>query len=161
MGDAAVLRVQDPCVDRGSGLIRSRRVTPAKVHESEVADDLILGDEQAVHADKAYEKRARREALKARGVHDRIQHRRVRDQPVLPHWQTVRNILIGRIRTAVERTFSELKRGPYGFVRMRCRGLARCSLHFDLAAIAWTPACAGVRPGFGFVPAFRRRFGRT
>lgn len=111
-------------MDRGSGPIRSRRVTPAKVHESEVANDLILGDEQAVYADKAYEKRARREALKARGVHDRIRHRRVRGQPVLPHWQTVRNILVGRIRTAVERTFSELKRGPYGFVRMRCRGLA-------------------------------------
>lgn len=124
-------------IDRGSGLIRSRRVTPAKVYESEVADDLVLGDERAVYADKAYEKRSRREALKARGVKDRIQHRRVRGQPMLPHWQTVRNILIGRVRTAVERTFCELKRGPYGFVRMRYRGLARCSLHLDLAAIAY------------------------
>lgn len=102
-------------VDRGSGLIRSRTVTPAKT----------------------YEKRSRREALKARGIKDRIQHRRVRGQPTLPHWQTVRNVLIGRVRAAVERTFSELKRGPYGFVRMRYRGLDRCRLHFDLAAIAY------------------------
>lgn len=124
-------------IDQRSGLIRARAVTPAKTYESEVADALILGDERAVYADKAYEKRARREALKARGVKDRIQHRRVRGQPRLPHWQHVRNVLIGRVRTAVERTFSELKRGPYGFTRMRYRSLARCRLHFDLAAIAY------------------------
>lgn len=124
-------------VDQGSGLIRSRAVTPAKVYESQVADALIVGDEAAVYADKAYEKRVRREALKARGVKDRIQHRRTRSQPKLPHWQTVRNKLIGKVRTAVERTFSELKCGPYGFTRMRYRGLKRCRLHVDLAVIAY------------------------
>jgi IS5 family transposase len=124
-------------IDQGSGLIRSRRLTPAKVYESEVADALILGDERAVYADKAYEKRSRREALKTRGIKDRIQHRRSRVQPQLPHWQTVRNKLIGRIRSAVERTFSTLKRGPYGFTRMRYRGLARCGNHLDLAIIAY------------------------
>ncbi|SFP57251.1 transposase, IS4 family [Sphingomonas rubra] len=124
-------------VDQGSGIIRSRTVTPAKVYESEVADDLVIGDEKAVYADKAYEKRARHETLKARGIKDRIQHRRVRGQPALPPWQAIRNKLIGRVRTAVERTFSELKRGPYGFVRMRYRGLTRCRLHFDLSVIAY------------------------
>jgi transposase, IS5 family len=124
-------------IDQGSGLIRARAVTPAKTYESEVADALILGDERAVYADKAYEKRARRDALKARGVKDRIQHRRVRGQARLPHWQAVRNRLIGRVRTAVERTFSTLKCGPYGFTRMRYRTLPRCSLHLDLAAIAY------------------------
>lgn len=125
-------------IDQGSGLIRSRRLTGAKIYESEVADDLVIGDERAVYADKAYEKRARRDALKARGAKDRIQHRRASNQPMLPHWQSVRNKLIGRVRTAVERTFSELKRGgSYGFVRMRYRGLARCGLHLDLAAIAY------------------------
>jgi hypothetical protein len=38
----------------------------------------------------------------------------------------VRNKLIGKVRIAVERTFSELKCGPYGFTRMRYCGLARC-----------------------------------
>jgi IS5 family transposase len=124
-------------IDQASGLIRSRRLTPAKVYESEVADDLVLGDEGAVYADKAYEKHSRRKALKARGIKDRIQHRRSRGQPQLPRWQTIRNKLIGRIRSAVERTFSELKRGSYGFTRMRYRGLARCSTHLDLAIIAY------------------------
>ena len=123
-------------VDQGSGVIRSRQVTPAKTYESQVADELVLGDEKAVYADKAYEKRSRREALKARGIKDRIQHRRTRSQRDLPRWQTVRNKLIGRIRTAVERTFSRLK-GGYGFSRMRYRGLVRCRFHLDLAVIAY------------------------
>lgn len=133
-------------IDAGSGLIRARRLTPAKVYESEVADDLVRGDERAIYADKAYEKRSRREALKARGVKDRIQHRRVRGQPRLPHWQAVRNRLIGRVRTAVERTFSSLK-GRYGLARMRYRGLAACALHIDLAAIAYNlNRAAALRP---------------
>jgi IS5 family transposase len=123
-------------VDQGSGLIRSRQLTPAKVYESEVADALVVGDERAVYADKAYEKQTRREALKARGIKDRIQHRRVRGQPQLPPWQQRRNKLIGRIRSAVERTFSTLK-GSYGFKLMRYRGLKACALHVDLAVIAY------------------------
>jgi IS5 family transposase len=123
-------------VDRGSGLIRSRRLTGAKTYESEVADELVLGDEAAVYADKAYEKQARRQALRARGIKDRIQHRRKRNQVALPHWQTVRNKLIGRIRQAVERTFSQLK-SRYRLARMRYRGLAANAFHLDLIAIAY------------------------
>ena len=40
-----------------------------------MADDLVMGDERAIYADKAYEKHSRRAALKARGIKDRIQHR--------------------------------------------------------------------------------------
>lgn len=132
-------------VDQGSGLIRSRVLTPAKTSESEVADALVLGDEGAVYADKAYEKRSRREALKARGVKDRIQHRRHRWCATLPYWQTMRNTLIGRIRTAVERTFSVLK-GRYGLNRMRYRGLKANSFHFDLVAIAYNLNRIATRP---------------
>jgi transposase, IS5 family len=123
-------------VDQGSGLIRSRRLTPAKVYESEVADELVLGDEKAIYADKAYEKHSRRAALKARGIKDRIQHRRSRMQRQLPYWQSVRNKLIGNIRSAVERTFSVLK-CRYRLARLRYRGLAANALHVDLIAIAY------------------------
>lgn len=122
--------------DQGSGLIRARRLTGAKTYESQVADELVQGDEKAVYADKAYEKRARREALKAQRIKDRIQHRRTRGQRQLPHWQTVRNKLIGRVRQAIERTFSQLK-GRYHFARMRYRGLEANAFHLDLIAIAY------------------------
>jgi transposase, IS5 family len=123
-------------VDQGSGLIRRALLTPAKTYESEVADRLIVGDEGAVYADKAYEKKERRRALRARGVKDRIQHRRNKHQRALPYWQAVRNKLIGRVRSQVERTFAVLKRG-YGMMRMRYRGLAANALHLELIAIAY------------------------
>ncbi|MGU3497149.1 IS5 family transposase [Xanthobacteraceae bacterium A53D] len=137
-------------VDQGSGLIRARLLTPAKTYESEVAEALILGDEGAVYADKAYEKRARREVLKARGTKDRIQHRSNKHQPALGRWLAVRNMLIGRVRGAVERTFSVLKRG-YGLRRMRYRGLEANGFHLDLIAIAFNLRTAAARP----VPAGR------
>lgn len=135
-------------VDQGSGLIRTRLLTPAKTYESEVAEALITGDEKAVYADKAYEQRARRETLKRRGVRDRIQHRRTKHQKALPHWQQVRNILIGRVRGAVERTFSLLKR-CYGLRRMRYRGLKANAFHLDLITIAFNLRTAAGRPAVG------------
>ena len=123
-------------VDQGSSLIRDYKLTGAKTYESEVADDLVQGDEHAVYADKAYEKKARREALKARGIKDRIQHRRVRGQRQLPHWQAKRNKLIARIRQAIERTFSQLK-GRYRLTRMRYAGIDANTFHLTLIAIAY------------------------
>ena len=122
-------------VDQGSGLIRSRQLTPAKIYESLVADDLVMGDERAIYADKAYEKAERRKALKARGIKDRIQHRRHKHMPRLPYWQSVRNKLIGNVRSAVERTFAGLKR-TYGLTRMRYNGLEANAFHLDLVIIA-------------------------
>jgi IS5 family transposase len=133
-------------VDQGSGLIRRRKLTPAKTYESEVADDLVVGDERAVYADKAYEKRARRAALKARGVKDRIQHRRHKHMKALPHWRQLRNKLIGRIRGAVERTFSVLK-GRYGLARLRYRGIEAASFQLDLAVIAFNLRTAAAKAG--------------
>ena len=123
-------------VDLGSGLIRSRLVTPAKTYESVVADQLIIGDNYLFQDKKGDQKKTRRAALKARGIKDRIQHRRHKYQRQLPHWQTVRNRLIGRVRSGVERTFAMLKCG-YGLRRMRYRGLSANRFHFDLIAIAY------------------------
>jgi IS5 family transposase len=122
-------------VDQGSGLIRSREMTPAKTYESEVADGLICGDERAVYADKAYDKKARREALKARGVKDRIMHRRNKHHD-LTRWQKLRNKLIRTRRAPIENVFGTWKR-LYGFARARYRGLAANALHLDLLAIAF------------------------
>ncbi len=62
-------------MDAGSGLIRGVEFTPANVADTEAADALIMGDEEAVHADKAYESKERREHLRSQGVKDRIMHR--------------------------------------------------------------------------------------
>lgn len=111
-------------VDEGSGLVRRAILTPARVYESEVADELVCGDERAVYADRAYEKKQRRAALKARGVKDRIMHRRHKHMPVLPRWMQRRNQLIARRRAPVEAVFAAMKR-VYGKGRARCLSLGR------------------------------------
>lgn len=110
--------------DQVSGLVRRAVFTPAKVYESEVADDLVCGDERAVYGDRAYEKKARRAALKAAGINDRIMHRRNKHMPALPHLMAARNNLIARRRAPVEAIFSAMKR-VYGKGRARCHSLTR------------------------------------
>lgn len=105
-------------VDEGSGLVRRAVLTPAKVYESQVADELICGDERAIYADKAYEHKDRRRRLKAMGIKDRIMHRSHKNQSGLPRWQSRRNALIGPIRRRVERIFGTLKRS-YGYTQVR------------------------------------------
>lgn len=122
-------------VDQHSGLVRRAVLTPAKVYESEVADQLISGDERAVYADKAYEHKERRRRLKAEGIKDRIMHRSHKNQPALPHWQQRRNALIAPIRRQVERIFGTLKRS-YGYTRVRYYSLAANETHLHLLATA-------------------------
>jgi hypothetical protein len=109
-------------VDQGSGLVRSIDFTSAKINDSEVADGLICGDEAAVYADKAYEKKGRRARLKAAGIKDRIMRRRHKHIARLPHWQEKRNRLIVRRRAPVEAVFSAAKR-LYGLTRTRYASL--------------------------------------
>lgn len=110
-------------VDEGSGLIRKAVFTPARVQDNEVAEALVSGDEAAVYGDRIYESRARRASLKARGIKDRIMHRRHKYMPVLPLWMKARNRLISRRRAPVESVFSAMKR-LYGKGRTRCHSLA-------------------------------------
>ena len=106
--------------DEGSGLVRRLALTPAHLNESCLGETLICGDEAAVYADKAYENKRRRAALKARGIKDRIMHRSHKNQAALPHWQARRNALIAPRRAPVERVFANFKR-LYGRARMRYR----------------------------------------
>jgi IS5 family transposase len=123
-------------VDRGSGLIRRARLTPANVHDSKEADKLVMGDERAVYADKAYASHARRAALKARGIKDRIMHRPNKHHPELPRWQRRRNALISAARAAVERTFGTLKRS-YGYRRVRYFSLQANAIELQLKCFAF------------------------
>lgn len=121
-------------VDQESGLVRRVIVTPANVNDTSVADDLVSGDEGAVYADKAYDKRARRKTLRDRGVFVGIMHRPNRGEK-LGRRRTAFNKKVGKIRAAVERVFAVLKE-HYRLRRTRYRGLARASGQIHLAIIA-------------------------
>lgn len=121
-------------VDQDSGIVRRVVVTAANVNDTVVADALLSGDEQAVYADKAYDKETRRKALKKRGVFVGIMHRARRNHP-LSKRRLAFNKKVAKTRAAVERTFAVLKE-HYALRRTRYRGLARASGQIFLAVIA-------------------------
>ena len=123
-------------VDEGWGLIRRAIATPANVNETDVADELILGDEKAVWGDAAYHTHAREAALKARGVKARLARRANKHHPQLPPRLKRYNRLIGRRRAAVETTFATLK-NRMRLTRIRYVSLIKAQAQVTLAAIAF------------------------
>jgi len=121
-------------VDQGSELIRSLDLTPANVHDTERFVSLVMGDEQAVFADKGYAKDGRKRVLRKFGIFCGILDKARRNQPLSPR-QKRRNQRVGRIRQAVERSFATLK-GRYELGRVRYRGLMRNLSHLYLVAMA-------------------------
>jgi IS5 family transposase len=121
-------------VDQGSRIIRSAKLTTAAVADTCVFEELLSGDEAAVYADKAYDKKDRRAALKARGIKDRIAHRGNKHHPITARQQK-RNDGIGRRRYQVEQVFAFAKR-ICGWTRVRYRGLQRNAVHFFLICTA-------------------------
>lgn len=125
-------------VDAGSGLVRKVLMTGAKTNDSEVADQLICGDEGALLADKAYDSSARRELLARLGIADGIMRRAwwgsVRDRRPDPQL-VARNQALSKVRCQVERVFGLMKRG-YHYRRVRYRGLVRNRTQLTLLCIA-------------------------
>src|ERR671933_937177 len=134
-------------VDEGSGIVRKAVMTPADVHDSVPAGDLVQGDEQAVYADKAYDSEARRAGLRERGVEPRVMYKARRNRPLNP-WQNWFNKAVAPVRAGVERLFATMKRA-YGHRRVRYLGLARndAQLQVLCAAINLRRALALGRPG--------------
>jgi IS5 family transposase len=110
-------------VDEGSGIVRKAVMTPADVHDSVPAADLVRGDERAVYADKAYDSEKRRSDLRERGIEPRIMYQARRNRPLKP-WQTWFNKAAAATRAGVERLFGTMKR-TYGYRQVRYLGLAR------------------------------------
>jgi transposase, IS5 family len=121
-------------VDQDTDLIRKTAFTSADVHDSVPADSLISGDEAAAYGDKAYDSKERRERLQEAGIEPRLMYKAARNRP-LKSWQEWFNKAVSPIRSGVERPFGRMK-GPYGYVRVRFRGLARNHCDFNLMALA-------------------------
>ena len=140
-GKEVAFRLQDAHRHgRGVGVDSRVEFTPANVADTEAADALIMGDEEAVYADKAYESSERRERLRAQGVKDRIMHRGHKHQTGLPHWQRRRNGLLSKVRAPVEQALGTLKR-RYGYWQVRYMGLGRTKRR--RCSRRWRATCGG------------------
>lgn len=109
-------------VDDAHTLIRRMHFTDASITDTEPADMLICGDEEAAYGDQAYYTHARHARLKQAGIKDRLMHRPNKHHPLTPR-QKQRNRLISKVRAAVERPFAVFKQ-HYGMRRLRFFNLA-------------------------------------
>lgn len=117
------------------GIAHSAVVTTARVHDSQVMDELLHGDEESIYGDRAYVNEAKQKAYEAQGRHWRVQRRARKNAPLTlrdRRW----NRRQSKVRARVEHIFHVIKR-LWGHHKVRYRGLAKNEAHcFSLLALA-------------------------
>ena len=111
-------------MDQTSCIVREAALTAANINESDVAEELVSGDEGAVYGDRLIIRVNASRRLRSRGVKDRIMKRASKHNPELKPREKTRNLLISRLRAPVEKVFGTLKRSCR-YERVRYEGLAR------------------------------------
>ena len=109
--------------DFATGLICNAALTPGNVNETTVADALLLGGEQFVPADRAYDTRERRALYEEREIEYLILQRGNRHHP-LSEAERERNRALAKLRRRAEAVFGTFKRS-YGYRTVRYFNLAR------------------------------------
>jgi IS5 family transposase len=122
-------------VDADTNVIHSLEFTPANVHDTEKFDDLLLGSEKRVYADKGYAQRQRRMLLKMNGIRCGILHKAYRNRP-LTKKQLEQNKAFAKIRSAVERPFSYMTT-VLDYTRCRYYDIRRNTFQFIFAAMVY------------------------
>jgi len=122
-------------MDQGSAIIRKKVFTTASVHDSQIRDDLICGDERSIFADKAYPDDNHKRLMRKNGVFYGILDKGRRNRP-LSKSQKKKNKQKSKVRNAVERPFAHFKH-LYQFTRVRYVNLDRNDLHFTFLCMIY------------------------
>ena len=141
-----------PRSTRAAGSCARWSTTPADVHDSVPADDLVQGDEQAVYADKAYDSACAADGA-ARAGDRAADHAQGAAQPAAQAVADWFNKAVAPIRAGVERLFATMKR-TYGYRRMRYLGLARNDVQLQTGRRH--QSAPGARPWVGLREQFVR-----
>jgi IS5 family transposase len=126
-------------MDMATGTIHSADFTPANVHDSQKFDEMTHGKEKSVYADKGYAKKARREKLEKNGTFCGIMFKAYKNRPLTKE-QIAKNKQLSKIRNAVERPFSYMKR-VLNYARCRYYDLERNRFQFMMSAIVYNMRC--------------------
>tara|TARA_R110002074_G_scaffold90662_2_gene198691 strand:- start:22 stop:978 length:957 start_codon:yes stop_codon:yes gene_type:complete len=110
-------------VDADSGIVHSLETSTAKVHDSQVWDDLLHGGETSIWADKGYVSAERAAAFAGPGKFWGVMRKAPKGDTLHPIDQQI-NRLIAKVRSRVEHPFRVLKR-QFGYIKTRYRGLAK------------------------------------
>ena len=122
-------------VDSRTRLIHSVATTPANVHDSQMLEELLHGNETRVWGDSAYTGQHERMLRKAPYAQDFTNRRGTRNNPLSEEEQG-RNRTKSKVRARVEHPFHVIKQ-VFGFVKVRYRGLMKnTSRIFMLCALA-------------------------
>lgn len=115
--------------DMGSNIIRKRVFTSAQPHDSQLKDELLSGDEQAIFADSAYSNQKDKREARENGVYYGILDKGTRRKK-LSKTQKKRNKKKSKIRSAVEHPFAYMKE-KLNYNRAVAKTQERNALRFD------------------------------
>ena len=110
-------------VDADSGIVHSLETSTAKLHDSQVWDELLHGGETSVWADKGYVSAEREAAFAGPGKFWGVMRKAPRGGELHPIDQDI-NRIIAMVRAKVEHPFRVLKR-QFGYLKTRYRGLRK------------------------------------
>ncbi|MBW9267904.1 MAG: IS5 family transposase [Candidatus Thiodiazotropha sp. (ex. Lucinisca nassula)] len=117
------------------GRVHSVVVTDACVHDSQIMDDLLHGEEQSVYGDKAYANAEKRDRAEANGVEWRV-NRKARRGKKLNCADRAFNKKSNRTRAKGEHAFRIVK-DLWGYSKVRYKGLEKNAAQvFSLFALA-------------------------
>ena len=117
------------------GRIHSIAVTDASVHDSQIMDDCLHGEEAVIYGDKAYASEERKQAAEAKGINWRV-NRKAKRSKKLNCADRSFNKKSNRIRARVEHAFGIVKH-LWGYRKVRYRGLDKNAAQvFTLFALA-------------------------
>ena len=121
--------------DTGRGLVHSLKVTNAAVHDSQVMDDLLHGEEGAVYGDKAYSDTEKSREFDSRGIEWHIDRKGSPNHPLTEEdrkWNQEQH----RTRAKGEHAFLVVKH-LWGYRKTRYKGLLKNAAQvFSLFALA-------------------------
>lgn len=121
--------------DTGKGLAHSIVVTDASVHDSQVMDELVHGEEQAVYGDRAYSNETKKAEYEARGIKWCVNLRGCRYRQ-LTEAEKARNHQRSQVRAKVEHAFLVVKH-LWRYQKVRYKGLYKNAVQvFSLFALA-------------------------
>ncbi len=110
-------------VDADSGIVHSLDTSTAKLHDSQVWDELLHGEEKSIWADKAYVSAEREAGFKGSGKVWGVMRKAPKGGKLHPLDARL-NRIIAMVRAKVEHPFRVIKR-QFGHVKTRYRGLAK------------------------------------
>ena len=115
-------------VDADSGVTHSLETSTAKLHDGQVWDDLLHGEEISGWADKAYVSTKREEAFQELGRVRGVMRKAPKGDDLYP-LDVQANRIIAMVRARVEHPFRVVKR-QFGHVKTFYRGLAKNRVQF-------------------------------